>query len=313
MLQSAQQVAIDLTRNTLQVSDSLTNSVGTSEPEGSFAALLQVPPPDDGAPASDLSGSELPVDGSELPADVSEVPAAEAAGPADTSLTEFIAFYEGASDPSLPATTADRFLADSGGDPADSTDMAGLVGIAAPPAVQSGRGLPIGEAGRDDGRTQLRTANDSRSSLRDHGRMPFAQPLAAPDRMIFKSAGQAGELTSGMDLTGAVTGREQALADAATASSERTNPGVRIQGQPLVEQGARAPGEPLATFELPVQKEGIDSAGKPSAAAPTVAAAGQLTDPTQFRDLAGTAKPTPVLATTINQPVMDEAWGEAFQ
>ena len=143
--------------------------------------------------------------------------------------------------------------------------------------------------------------------------MPFAQPLAAPDRMIFKSAGQGGELTSGTDLTGAVTGREQALADAAAASIDRRDPGIRIPGQPLVEQGARAPGEPLATFELPVQKDGIESALKPSAAAPTVTAAGQLTDPTQFRDLAGTAKPTPVLATTINQPVMDEAWGEAFQ
>ena len=123
MLQSAQQVAIDLTRNTLQTSDSATNNVGSSEPHGSFAALLQVPPPDDGAPAAALSGSELPADGSELPVISREVPVPADEVPADTSLTEFIAFYEGDSDPSLPSTTADQFGADAGSSAAESADI----------------------------------------------------------------------------------------------------------------------------------------------------------------------------------------------
>lgn len=297
MLQSAQHVAIDLTRNSLQTSDLSSNNVGSSEPDGVFAALLQVPPPDDGEPTPVPSGSELPVVGSELPAGDTT---------ADTSLTEFIAFYEGDSDPSLPDATADQFDADAGADPAAAADITGL-------AVETGSGPRIGDAGREDSRTQLRTDSNAMISRRDHGRLPFAQPLTAPDRMIFKAAGPGGEMASGNDLAAAVTGREQMLADAANASLERPDPGVRMRGQPFIEQGARAPGDPLATFELPVQKDGVESVLKPATAVPTVAAAAHLTDPTQVRDLAGVAKPTPVLAATIDQPVMDEAWGEAFQ
>ena len=306
MLPSTQHVAIDLSRGSLQAADSEINNTASAGPDGTFAALLSGAPAATGSTASTVAGSELPQTGSDLPMLDVPVPAEDV--PMEPAPAEFVAFFDGEPELAPGPVTADPLLQETG---ADVADMVGLTGVAPPTLLSLNQ--QNGDPGRGNSRLQLQATGDGRFARRDHGRMALVQPMAPPDRMIFNAALPGGEQVSMPDASGVAGGRISAGAEPELAMPEQTLRGERIPGLPGTENNARAMGEMTTTMEIPVRKEGAEALPKTAATVQMVTNAGQLTDPGAERDLAGTAKPTPILTTTIDRPVMDDAWGEAFQ
>jgi hypothetical protein len=189
----------------------------------------------------------------------------------------------------------------------------GLTGLAPAHSVESS---PVSLARRDvraANRTNL--GNDGGSSFfhRDHGRMPFAQPMSAPDRTVFNMAGQAVEQMATVEAADLAVGRELTSNSGDTGVPDRKNLGIRLPGLAAIDQGTRVSADAMGSFELPVPRDGAEATVKPATPLQTAAMSALNAELPQIRDLAGTAKPTPLFATTIENPVMDESWGEAFQ
>lgn len=298
MIPTAQPVAIDLSRKTLQASDSTENTVSTTEPDGSFAALLQTPPSGD-------AGLALPVTGSELPVAEDTVPVPE-------SITDFVAYYEG-DDDVLVTTNDGGVLPNVVAEPAEHAAIPGLTGMAPPALAEIDADSSRRRDLRGGGRLGLHTLDGLGFSRRDHGRMPFAQPMNPPERMIFKTGGQGGEVALSSESVAEVRSGAAAAGDTAPTIPYRRGLGPGMPGVVPIDQRNRAIGEPAGGFELPVLRDGAEPAARPSAAVQASAVVSQLAELPQVRDLASATKPTPVFATTIGQPVLDDAWGEAFQ
>lgn len=120
-------------------------------------------------------------------------------------------------------------------------------------------------------------------------------------------------MTSIIDANGNGTIRDALPGNLQIASGDRPNLDFRLPGLLPGEQGSRLSADAAAALELPGQKDGMESLARSTSAVQVTTSAGQIADLPQLRDLAAATKPTPVLATSIDRPVMDEAWGEAFQ